>query len=298
MQTRVSRTFQFSIILCFVINDFSWIISCWNTGASTTQTGFSLVLAFSFTSGLGPSTSLSETSLLPYLLSTTDVNERKLIYQRVEEMHSADVGRCDKFVTSKGKVMGKNGNISKLKSRDHLDALPYEVILSEKIMQSQRPILSSSECDFLRQSAEDYWKKAELEGTQTSRFTYQRPGNCEMHVEDLNEKALNVINGALLERIYPWLQNAFALPIDIELSVYDALVIRYNATEAALTSSSDEKSFGAGQPLHRDLGMFSVNIALSDRIMFEGGGTFFEELVSLKDQTKIRFQLFFPSGKG
>ena len=34
---------------------------------------------------------------------------------------------------------------------------------------------------------------------------------------------------------------------------------------------------GAGQPLHRDLGMFSINIALSDRNSFKGGGTFFQD---------------------
>jgi tetratricopeptide (TPR) repeat protein len=53
------------------------------------------------------------------------------------------------------------------------------------------------------------------------------------------------------------------------LYIYDAIFIRYNATEA-------ENNIGAGQPLHRDLGYVSVNIMLNQQEEFQGGGTFFE----------------------
>jgi len=78
------------------------------------------------------------------------------------------------------------------------------------------------------------------------------------------------------------------------------LFIRYNATAAglvdkALNSEEEEEkeeevivnhdqtmiiSKGAGQPLHRDLGVVSVNIMLNDATEFDGGGTFFEEQLS------------------
>jgi hypothetical protein len=61
------------------------------------------------------------------------------------------------------------------------------------------------------------------------------------------------------------------------LCVYDALIIRYNATEAATQASPTMTSTtGAGQPLHRDLGIVSVNIMLNSADDFVGGGTFFE----------------------
>ena len=74
------------------------------------------------------------------------------------------------------------------------------------------------------------------------------------------------------------------------LFVYDALVIRYNATAAAATAAtrtnnsttvpssvSAAMSASAGQPLHRDLGLISVNIMLNSDEDFVGGGTFFEQ---------------------
>ena len=90
---------------------------------------------------------------------------------------------------------------------------------------------------------------------------------------------------------------------DWDLHIYDSLFIRYNATAAGLVDqvlNSEEgeeqeqdfvndaeeqriiltKGKGAGQPLHRDLGVVSVNIMLNDATEFDGGGTFFEEQLS------------------
>jgi hypothetical protein len=88
-----------------------------------------------------------------------------------------------------------------------------------------------------------------------------------------------------------------------QLCIYDALYIRYNATQANIllqqqqssSSSSSSKQYGilvggAGQPLHRDLGLVSVNIMLNDDANgdFQGGGTFFEnQLLSLLVQNRV-----------
>ena len=88
-----------------------------------------------------------------------------------------------------------------------------------------------------------------------------------------------------------------------DLHIFDSLFIRYNATAAGVVdqvfnseegdelekdvvNDSDDqrmiitKGKGAGQPLHRDLGVVSVNIMLNDATEFDGGGTFFEEQLS------------------
>jgi len=128
-------------------------------------------------------------------------------------------------------------------------------------IQSESSILSASEVGTIRQEASNHWQST----TSSSRFTLQRPGNSEVHVADL-KKAQAILNRSLVEIIYPMIHQAYGLQ---GLCVYDALVIRYNATKVALNNST-----GASQPLHRDLGLISVNIRLNDE--FEGGGTFFE----------------------
>ena len=198
-----------------------------------------------------------------FILLSSNYNE---IFNTVKEKHRQDAVRCTKLV--------KSSDCDK-HEKESISIPSYDVILPNKIVKSTSPILSSAECSLIRESSETYWANA---GKSTSRFTYQRVGNSELHVEDLDEKALDVVNSALKYKLYPWIQELFNLDKDIVLSVYDSLVIRYNATEA-----NADGLIGAGQPLHRDLGMYSVNIALNDRNAgdFEGGGTFFEELISL-----------------
>ena len=71
------------------------------------------------------------------------------------------------------------------------------------------------------------------------------------------------------------------------LFVYDALVIRYNATASAAQP--------AGQPLHRDLGIVSINVMLNEE--FEGGGTFFENQL-LNDNKALHGPLQPKGGAG
>ena len=142
------------------------------------------------------------------------------------------------------------------------------------VLQSVEPIFTQNEIASIRSAAEELWRRNH-DDSGTSRFTYQYPGNSEAHVSDLkNMNAVTCINHALQEKIYPMIRDNFwnsnqARSNDENsiLYVYDALIIRYNATASAS---------GAGQPLHRDLGLVSVNIMLNDDNQFEGGGTAFE----------------------
>jgi hypothetical protein len=148
-------------------------------------------------------------------------------------------------------------------------------------IQTTESILDDEIISWIRQRAHEIWVKPTEETT--SRFTYQRKGNYEVHLTDLlqhttDQYAKDGIHHALTKRIYPTIRNAFGSSLvddesSIFLSVYDAIVIRYNATEASVGIDSGG---GAGQPLHRDLGLVSVNIMLNDQAEFKGGGTFFE----------------------
>ncbi|GAX12050.1 hypothetical protein FisN_8Lh150 [Fistulifera solaris] len=150
------------------------------------------------------------------------------------------------------------------------------------VAQSLQPIMDHSDVITLQNEAESAWCTG-----QTSRFTYQRPGNYEVHVTDLSTKAQEIVNDCLRNSIYPWIQTAFG-PFRETLHVYDALIIRYNATEAMQSGAA----VGAGQPLHRDLGLVSINVMLNED--FVGGGTFFEN--QLEDEES--FQPVKPLGVG
>lgn len=165
---------------------------------------------------------------------------------------------------------------------------------------SSSPLLSSHEIQLLRRAVEIYWNDLDNNNSDSnlpsskSRFTYQRKGNSEAHLSDVvryfehqnhhGEEKLDVstlVDKLLLDRIYPWIRDGFLSKEssihsdcggnddELSLYIYDAIFIRYNATEA-------ENNIGAGQPLHRDLGYVSVNIMLNTQEEFQGGGTFFE----------------------
>ena len=174
-------------------------------------------------------------------------------------------------------------------------------------------ILNSTSIRLIRSAAEERWAKAQEDeedgartrGAKTSRFTYQRRGNYEAHLNDLaiDDPALQwVANDMLSSRVYPLVRDAFdGLLADEDLDslrfcVYDSLVIRYNASEAcnglttALKDTGDiSRARGAGQPLHRDLGLVSINIMLNSHGEFEGGGTFFEsQLLGLDSLEELK----------
>jgi hypothetical protein len=182
-------------------------------------------------------------------------------------------------------------------------------------IRSREPVLDPASVDAVREAAEDVWKADRGDDASTSRFTYQFSGNSEAHVFDFitttsttaypntsddstttatkdsaSKRAISALNEALQRKIYPTIREAFFRTngggssnhgIDDDdgtrLFVYDALVIRYNSTKAAEAAEASGEAFAsAGQPLHRDLGLVSVNIMLNSPEHFEGGGTFFE----------------------
>jgi hypothetical protein len=220
-------------------------------------------------------------------------------------------------------------DVQRASSPSKMTSIPYEWIYSypkEKrrrlAVQSLQPVLNATEIAVIQSAAEKIWNRQQqhhddsedvVVSTTNSRFTYQFKGNWELHVADFaklqDRTAINVINNLLIERLYPWVREIFldssattkstasavATSPPQRLFVYDALMIRYNA------SASDTNM--AGQPLHRDLGLVSVNIMLNDN--FEGGGTYFDnqntndgemdENNNLKEQQRIIIPLK-PSG--
>ena len=144
--------------------------------------------------------------------------------------------------------------------------------------QSTAPLLTTSELTTIRQAVDAHWKGDTA--SSSSRFTFQRAGNSEAHVAELGADVCRVVNNMLVQHVYPMIRRRFINEMgtdndcssddkaQLRLCVYDALIIRYNATAT--------DGLGAGQPLHRDLGLVSINVLLSDKSDFEGGGTFME----------------------
>ena len=140
------------------------------------------------------------------------------------------------------------------------------------------PVLSQDEVSCIQKSADAHW--ISTQGSD-SRFTYQRKGNYEAHASDLGCRVKEILDRSLRERLYPLVRAAFRdLTENATLCVYDALVIRYDSTETG--------SVGAGQPLHRDLGLVSINIPLNQG--FVGGGTFFENQLRVNETVPLLAQ--------
>lgn len=194
-------------------------------------------------------------------------------------------------------------------------SLPIEIDPSLPTAIAYEPIFSSNRCDrpmavrskglpllldetsiqMLRSAAEAEWSHEE--DITTSRFTIQRKGNSECHLDDLASKdgqIRSIVHELLLVKVYPWIRDAFCSKGILEdedldslrFCVYDSLIIRYNATQASEGAGAVSKG-GAGQPLHRDLGLISVNIMLNSDAEFVGGGTAFENQIDchLEDGT-------------
>ncbi len=182
-------------------------------------------------------------------------------------------------------------------------------------IRSMEPILDTFSVNAVKEAAEDVWKVEKDEDANTSRFTYQYSGNSEAHVFDFimtsttdsaGNRAISSLNEALQKKIYPTIREAFFQTNGgshedddgTRLFVYDALVIRYNSTKAAESAEVSGKAItSAGQPLHRDLGLVSVNIMLNSAEEFEGGGTFFENQLLEKHSTTT-IEPLKPSGIG
>lgn len=192
------------------------------------------------------------------------LKDDKDILQAIHTLHAAD------FATAEASPLTLE------EESENPNSINSEWMEKKVAVQSLDPLMPASDLQLIRGAAEAIWtKQSESSNPEsTSRFTYQYEGNSEAHVSDfigVAEEALEAVNQCLTHKIYPWIRQVFfsdpaATPSPGQLFVYDALVIRYNATAAATAT--------AGQPLHRDLGIVSVNIMLNEG--FEGGGTFFE----------------------
>ena len=152
------------------------------------------------------------------------------------------------------------------------------------IVETMSPILDESSRQVILDAALSYWEAKEdsLDGSSSStesRFTFQSVNKREVHASDLNTESIHVINNALSQAIYPMLRDAFKYDLETidSLTLYDSLVIEYDAR--SLSGSSVDPRDLPSQPLHRDLGLLSVNIALNDPSEFQGGGTVFERLL-------------------
>ena len=224
------------------------------------------------------------------------------ILSQIDASHSEDVKFCASF--------GQEERGFLAKTRPPVEIPTYERVFSNEeslskllAIKTREPLLNAESISIIRAAAETWWNKDDNESSldlpsennAKSRFTYQRPGNYEAHLVDLadhvDDRVRKIAKECLRDKIFPLARDAFRSQVsdlnDLDLCVYDSLVIRYNSTEAKAKamlesdnssgeSSLDENFLGAGQPLHRDSSIISVNIMLNPTSEFEGGGTFFE----------------------
>jgi tetratricopeptide (TPR) repeat protein len=201
-----------------------------------------------------------------------ETTEKQLVFQQVDTDHAHDAQACEilnhgtdgpKTKTSE-QIIPNNGALGWISTEDKGRRLALQT--------TTEPIFNESSIALLRQVATQVWSTT---NQQTSRFTYQRKGNLEAHLEDLcrfNDTLKHVLRQTLQRKIYPIVKEFFLDDNDLAPCVYDSLFIRYNAT-------ASESQLGAGQPLHRDLGLVSVNIMLNAD--FQGGGTLFEDQLAV-----------------
>ena len=197
------------------------------------------------------------------------LKDEEYILQDIRTLHATD------YATARASPLALEEEEPLILSSDE-SSINFEWMENNVAVQSLDPLLPENDLQLIRGAAEAIWQQQSKNSNSesTSRFTYQYEGNSEAHVSDFVEKvgedALVAVNQCLTRKIYPWLRQVFfsdeSQSTPSQLFVYDALVIRYNATASATAT--------AGQPLHRDLGIVSVNVMLNEG--FEGGGTFFE----------------------
>lgn len=167
------------------------------------------------------------------------------------------------------------------------NAGPSESVLrnGNYVFQTKQPILSSEECDYWIQTARDTIaaeRAAEQEAAATaqtptkekqSRFANDRTNAQlgEARLSSLPPEAIAQLRQLLQTKLYPILQSRFGMK---NLSVYDGLIL---GSIAPATS----------QPVHRDAGLLTINIALSPKDGFVGGGTYIEGLEASGRSTTI-----------
>ena len=210
--------------------------------------------------------------------AATEQTEDDMI-QRVDALHAADVEAAAQSPLISSRDCYNTNEYATVPSFERVHV--GDTTSSTVVVRSTDPMLTPQEVATIRTAADAVWARSSTDstGAVTSRFTHQYPGNSEAHVSDLSDEAVAVVNRALAQTIYPLVSAAFSDEATEDLCVYDALVIRYNATGGTASA-------GAGQPLHRDLGAVSVNLQLSSQ--FTGGGTLFEQQLGDEDATIVR----------
>jgi hypothetical protein len=209
-------------------------------------------------------------------------DKKKEVLSRMRERYRAD---CEMTRSSLAVEDNNEPNVP--------HTITYEWIVVDNgryplAIRSTEPVLSTTSVAKIRAAADSHWKNSS--DSQKSRFTYQQPGNYEVHVADLSREAVEAVNDCLEGKIYPLVRQALWKDVSSRLCVYDALVIRYNATAAPTKA--------AGQPFHRDFGVVSINIMLNSADDFVGGGTFFENQMRLSTGDSPPVAPLGPKGLG
>eukprot|EP00978_Attheya_sp_CCMP212_P041782 scaffold244073_cov34-Attheya_sp.AAC.1 len=185
-----------------------------------------------------------------YINATNNNEERGIILRRLDKEHAANMDLC----ASLGKeiLISNQKNNSSLFSQPSIPA--YEWIHEKTAKDedypiairtvAQVPLLNDTCVNTLVLAAEDYWEQESCKGSDgtTSRFTYQQPGNAELHVAALalaNSTVQSIMTNLLSHQLYPLVQHAFDSifwnhdeAAAAQLCVYDSLLIKYNVTEA------------------------------------------------------------------
>lgn len=155
---------------------------------------------------------------------------------------------------------------------------PDEAALTRghQVFQSVAPVLTDEECDALiaeaqKVIAEGLAAESSSSSSPTDNTEGNQPSNSQLGEARVSQlpMAREWLGHVLHKRFFPLLASRFGIPA-ADLTLHDGLVIGYGY-------------FGAGarsQPVHRDSCLLSLNVALSPRTDYEGGGTYFEGLAS------------------
>jgi len=137
---------------------------------------------------------------------------------------------------------------------------------TNEIFMTTDPVLTEKECDDLISEARG-WIAQEEDDDATAAPGGEREitnrGLGEARVSNL-PRGSDWLRAKLKESLFPLLESRFGVRAD-DLTLNDALIIGYIGPSRS-------------QPIHRDASIVSLNIALSPKENYTGGGTFFEGL--------------------
>jgi tetratricopeptide (TPR) repeat protein len=154
-----------------------------------------------------------------------------------------------------------------------------DIFNGDVIYQSKNPLFSALDCQALIDEA----RTAIDVGLRTERNNVivrdRQPTNSELGEAKVSTlpRAREWLRDQLHSKLFPVLRNRFG--VGQFLTLHDALIIGYGY-------------FGGGcqsQPIHRDSSLLSLNVALSPRSDYEGGGTYFEALGQCLHQEQGHF---------